>query len=44
VPARTDLGALAGEPLKLHYVSPRLAADFNRFEREFRDIFGRQAP
>ena len=44
VPARTDLGALAGEPLKVHYVSPRLAADFNRFEREFRDIFGRQAP
>src|SRR5438105_6308925 len=44
VPARTDLGAVAGEPLQVHYVSPRLAADFNRFEREFRDIFGRQAP
>jgi iron(III) transport system substrate-binding protein len=44
VPARTDLGTVAGEPLKVHYVSPRLAADFNRFEREFRDIFGRQAP
>ena len=44
VPARTDLGSGAGEPLKTHYVSPRLAADFNRFEREFRDIFARSAP
>ena len=44
VPARTDIGAAAGAPLQVHYVSPRLAADFNRFEREFRDIFGRQAP
>src|SRR5436190_13620674 len=42
VPARTDLGAsAAGEPLKVHYVSPGLAPDFNRHEREFRDIFGR---
>jgi iron(III) transport system substrate-binding protein len=44
VPARTDLGTAAGESLKVHYVSPRLAADFNRYEREFRDIFGRQVP
>jgi iron(III) transport system substrate-binding protein len=41
VPARTDLAAAA--PLKVHYVSARLAADFNRYEREFRDIF-RRAP
>ena len=44
VPARADLGTAAGEPLKVHYVNPRLAADFNRYEREFRDIFGRPAP
>ena len=40
VPARTDLGTSAA-PLKVHYVNPRLAADFNRYEREFRDIFGK---
>ncbi|HYL24112.1 MAG TPA: extracellular solute-binding protein [Burkholderiales bacterium] len=39
VPARTDLAGAA--PLKVHYVSAHLAADFNRYEREFRDIFGR---
>jgi iron(III) transport system substrate-binding protein len=39
VPARNDLAATA--PLKVHYVSARLASDFNRYEREFRDIFGR---
>jgi len=44
VPARTDLGAAAAEPLKVHYVSPGLAPEFNRYEREFRDIFGRPAP
>ena len=27
--------------LKVHFVSARLAPDFNRYEREFRDIFGR---
>jgi iron(III) transport system substrate-binding protein len=43
VPARNDLGA-AAPALKVHYVSPRLAADFNRYEREFRDIFARSAP
>jgi hypothetical protein len=41
LPARTDLAAPG--PLKVHYVSARLAADFNRYEREFRDIF-RRAP
>jgi len=40
VPARADVGG-EGEPLKVHYVHPRLAADFSRYEREFRDIFGR---
>jgi iron(III) transport system substrate-binding protein len=40
VPARSDLGTVAA-PLKVHYVSPRLAPDFNRYEREFRDIFSR---
>jgi iron(III) transport system substrate-binding protein len=44
VPARTDLGAGAAEPLKVHYVNPRLAPDFARYEREFRDIFGKGAP
>jgi len=39
VPARSDLAAAA--PLKVHYVSAGLAADFGRYEREFRDIFGR---
>jgi iron(III) transport system substrate-binding protein len=43
VPARTDLAAGAAA-LKVHYASPRLAADFNRYEREFRDIFARSAP
>ena len=42
VPARTDLptGTGAG-PLKLHYVDPRLAPQFNQYEKEFREIFGR---
>jgi len=33
---------LAGAaPLKVHYVSARLAADFGRYEREFREILAR---
>jgi len=43
VPARSDL-ATGAAALKVHYVSPRLAADFNRYEREFRAIFARSAP
>jgi iron(III) transport system substrate-binding protein len=39
VPARA--GIVAAQPLKVHYVSARLAADFGRYEREFRDIFAR---
>jgi len=42
VPARTDLptGADAGT-LKVHYVDPRLAPQFNQYEKEFRETFGR---
>jgi iron(III) transport system substrate-binding protein len=42
VPARTDLptGTGAGT-LKVHYVDPRLAPQFNEYEKEFREIFGR---
>ena len=43
VPARSDVASGAAA-LKVHYVSPRLAADFNRYEREFRAIFARSAP
>ena len=39
VPARADLGGAVGEPLKLHYVDPRLAPQFNQYEKEFREIF-----
>jgi iron(III) transport system substrate-binding protein len=42
VPARA--GIVAAAPLKEHYVSARLAADFGRYERELRDIFARSAP
>jgi iron(III) transport system substrate-binding protein len=42
VPARTDLGSgAAAEALKIHYVDPRLAPEFNRYEKEFRDFFGK---
>jgi len=41
VPARTDLGASSGPELKVHYVHARLAPQFNRYENEFREIFGR---
>ncbi len=40
VPARMGVDAEAGT-LKAHYVDPRLAAQFNRYEKEFREIFGR---
>ncbi len=41
VPARTDLspGSAAAKPLKLYYVNPRLAREFSRHEKEFREIF-----
>src|SRR5262245_44516209 len=41
VPARNDLGAVGEQaPLKVHYVSPRLAPQFNAYEKEFRQVFG----
>jgi iron(III) transport system substrate-binding protein len=40
VPARADSRG-AVEPLKLHHVHPRLAREFERYEDEFREIFGR---
>ena len=40
VPARRGIDSDA-ETLKAHYVDPRLAAQFNRYEKEFREIFGR---
>jgi len=40
VPARNDLArGPAQVPLKLHYVSPRLAREADRHENEFREIF-----
>ncbi|HET7199850.1 MAG TPA: extracellular solute-binding protein [Burkholderiales bacterium] len=40
VPARNDLArGPASAPLKLHYVSPQLARQAERNEREFREIF-----
>ena len=39
VPVRSDVGADPGAGLKVHYVKPRLARDFDRYEREFDDIF-----
>jgi iron(III) transport system substrate-binding protein len=42
VPARTDLGGTApSDGLKVHYVSPRLAPQFNQHEKEFREMFGK---
>jgi iron(III) transport system substrate-binding protein len=40
VPARTGADP-AAEKLKVHYVDPRLAPQFNQYEKEFRDIFGK---
>ena len=41
VPARNDLGSVGEDaPLKVHYVSPRLAPQFNAYEKEFRQVFG----
>jgi ABC-type Fe3+ transport system substrate-binding protein len=45
VPARIDIadGREQGpQSLKLHYVNPDLARDFNRFEKEFRETFQRR--
>src|SRR5713101_1038996 len=40
VPARKDVArGQASIPLKEHYVSPRLARDADRYEKEFREIF-----
>jgi iron(III) transport system substrate-binding protein len=40
VPVRTDVPAeVASAGLKLHYVKPGLAREFDRYEREFGDIF-----
>jgi len=40
VPARNDVArGQASIPLKEHYVSPRLARDADRYEKEFREIF-----
>jgi iron(III) transport system substrate-binding protein len=40
VPARNDLArGPAQVPLKLHYVSPKLAREADRYENEFREIF-----
>jgi iron(III) transport system substrate-binding protein len=42
VPARIDVNVEAQQPaLKLHYVKPALAREFDRREREFRDLFAR---
>jgi len=42
VPARTDLGdGAGGDALKVHYVHPRLAAQFNQHEKDFRQTFAR---
>jgi len=39
VPARIDVMPDMPASLKIHYVKPELARDFDRYEREFRDIF-----
>jgi len=41
VPARPDAMPEASAGLRIHYVKPELARDFDRSEREFRDIFAR---
>jgi iron(III) transport system substrate-binding protein len=41
IPARTDVGAESAAALKVHYVKPELARDFERHEREFRELFAR---
>lgn len=42
VPARTDLGLDSYQAgLKTHYVNPKLAPEFDRYEKEFRDLLGR---
>ena len=40
MPVRTDVPAeVTGAGLKLHYVKPVLAREFDRYEKEFGDIF-----
>lgn len=39
VPARLDVLPEANAGLKIHYVNPKLARDFDRYEKEFGDIF-----
>lgn len=42
VPARADLGLDSYQAgLKTHYVHPKLAPEFDRYEKEFRDLLGR---
>jgi iron(III) transport system substrate-binding protein len=41
VPARTDVVSGLDASLKVHYVKPELARDFDRSEREFRELFAR---
>ncbi len=39
VPARTDVGGAQAADLKVRYVDPKLARDFTKYEKEFREIF-----
>ena len=39
VPARTDVLPEANAGLKVHYVDPKAARDFDRYEKEFGEIF-----
>lgn len=39
VAARTDVSAHASAELKLHYIKPALAREFDRYEREYTDTF-----
>jgi iron(III) transport system substrate-binding protein len=40
VPARIDIaGGPSSEPLKVHYVNPKLAREFSEYEKEFRGLF-----
>jgi iron(III) transport system substrate-binding protein len=39
VPARIDVLPHSGAPLKLHYVKPDLVLEFDRYEKEFGEIF-----
>jgi len=39
IPARTDVLPEANAGLKVHYVDPKAARDFDRYEKEFGEIF-----